>query len=184
MSNSKWWLELGLILISILTREQTFREVTRTRTLSFQEQEISGRQICRESNCKSGLVLAEVIMQISLVLASGLRRVSSYLWRLTSASPSREGTGDPLLNVCPALRQIEGEQRAFLYLLLLKCLQIKIILVPRGIWDGILCYSSRSYCDQPRLQQDHQPLRSRNVMPINPTVLRVIMCIASEAIFD
>lgn len=144
MSNSKWWLELGLILISILTREQTFREVTRTKTLSFQEQEISRRQIYRESNCKSGLVLAGVIMQISLVLASGLRRVSSYLWRLTSASPSREGTGDPLLNVCPALRQIEGEQRAFLYLLLLKCLQIKIILVPRGIWDGILCYSSRS----------------------------------------
>ena len=36
MSNSKWWLELGLILISILTREQqTFREVTKTKTVSF-----------------------------------------------------------------------------------------------------------------------------------------------------
>lgn len=48
-----------------------------------------------------------------------------------SVLPGREGRRKTFMKLCPAFRQIEREQRVFLYLLLLNRLSLKLILIPQ-----------------------------------------------------
>ena len=67
---------------------------------------------------------------------SGLIKVSSGLWSLFPVLP-RWWRGGIFINVCPAFREIKEDREPLLYLLLLSCLQFKIIFLPK--WHVLEC---------------------------------------------
>ena len=69
------------------------------------------------------------------VFAAAFPPGTGYIWGSTSVFPGWEESRNTIENVGPTFKQIGGGQGAFWLLLLLNCLQLKIILMPKWhIW--------------------------------------------------
>lgn len=130
MSNSKGWSELGR-LHRLDKRTTYFQRSYQTQQKDFDFlgwQTVEGRYMGELMEGKEGL-LSKCYYVSSFGAFSGLARVTFVLL-------GREGRGTPSQNYIMLLSNWEEGRELSLYLLLLCCLQLRIIVMP-GVYFGV-----------------------------------------------